>query len=547
MADAMQAILNLSALGVYMHGVFVSITLGLPLAMISFLYLYMKTGDETYMKATKLATVVLSINFALGAITGTLVEFGLLTVWPGTLLVVASTALAPLALELIAFTMEVALLILFIVTLGRVSAGKSIGILAAYWAFALFSGILITAVNSWQQAPWGVGPIAKALYPYMPEYGPLAMDAQKLVALKIIALASGESLQAILQGAGVAETIGIVLNDPFIILKSPYAWVSIAHNLLAAIIVGASIALLGWAYRYYATGNPYYIKLLAAIIVPLLALSLVQPTIVGHEMAVQVVKYNPTKWALIEGAEKTKYSPIKALLAYGDPNHPIYGLDHYAKQCEEYKVTVREVALSVGVDEKMLRDLGSKLGLQLDGRLDAVLNTQVRDLCLADLEKARERMDKVHYAYYLKIGSAVTGVIATVALAAMLVRIPVLSPIVSFAESIIYRLFSFVNRRSLVLLLAALIAFGFATTSVLGWYVREVGRKPWTVYGLVYPEEVVSVVDYATSPAFVAFAAFLILAINLSGVAALVFVASRADEISESVKKIIETIRSGAE
>ncbi|MEN2998967.1 MAG: cytochrome ubiquinol oxidase subunit I [Acidilobaceae archaeon] len=545
-ADPIQAVLNLSALGVYFHGVFVSITLGLPLVMMAFLYLYRKTGDETYMKATKIATMVLAINFALGAITGTLVEFGLLTVWPGTLIVVASTALAPLALELIAFTMEVALLILFIVTLGRVSAGRSMGILGAYWAFALFSGVLITAVNSWQQAPWGVGPIAKALYPFMPEYGSLAVDAQKLVALKILAIASGESLQAILQGAGVAETLGVVVSDPFVILKSSYAWVSIVHNLSAAVIVGASLALFAWAYRYYVTGNPYYLKLLAAIIVPLLVLALVQPTISGHSMAVEVVKYNPTKYAMIEGAEKTKYSPLKALLAYGDPNHPIYGFDHFAEQCEAYKLTVREVALSVGVDEKLLRELGSKLGLQLDGKLDAVLNTQVKDLCLADLEKAKERMAKVHYSYYLKIGSAVTGALATVVLAGMLVRIPVISPVSASVESIVYRLFKFMNRRSLVLFLAALIAFGFAATAVFGWYVREVGRKPWTVYGLVYPEEVVSIVEYATSPAFIAFAAFIILVIHLSGIAVLVFVATRADEISESVKKIIETIMSGA-
>ncbi|MCX8195691.1 MAG: cytochrome ubiquinol oxidase subunit I [Acidilobaceae archaeon] len=539
-ADYMQWVLNLSALGVYFHGIFVSITLGLPLAMMAFLYLYRKTGDEAYMKATKLATVVLSINFALGAINGTLVEFGLLTVWPGSLIVVASTALAPLALELIAFSMEVALLILFVVTLGKVSAGLSMGILGAYWAFALFSGLLITAVNSWQQAPWGTGPLAKALYPFMPEFGPLAVDAQKLVAVKIFALASGESLQTILQGAGVAEVVGIVVNDPYIILKSPYAWVSIAHNLLAAVIVGASIALFAWAYRYYVTGNQYYLKLLSAIIVPLLALALVQPTIVGHEMAVMAVNYNPTKWAMVEGAEKTKYSPIKALLAYGDPNHPIYGFDHFEKMCMEQKATVGEVALSVGLDEKTLRELGSRLGLQLDGSLEAVLKTPVRDVCLADLQKAKERLSKVHYAYYTKIGSAVSAVIATVALAAMLVRIPVVSPIVSFAESLASR---FVNRRALVLLLAAIIAIGFAATSALGWYVREVGRKPWTIYGLVYPEEIVSVVDYATSPAFIAFAAFIILAINMSGIAALIFVASRADEISEAVRRAIEAIK----
>ncbi|MEM1597444.1 MAG: cytochrome ubiquinol oxidase subunit I [Pyrobaculum sp.] len=47
---------------------------------------------------------VLAVNFALGAITGTLVEFGLVQIWPGVNLTTAT--IAPLVLELEAFVHE---------------------------------------------------------------------------------------------------------------------------------------------------------------------------------------------------------------------------------------------------------------------------------------------------------------------------------------------------------------------------------------------------------------------------------------------------------
>jgi len=109
----LQALLNLSALGIYFHAIYVSITLGFPVAIGIMLYLWSRTQDPLYLSAAKKMSWVLAVNFALGAITGTLVEFGLVQIWPGTLLAIATFAFTPLALELIAFIMEIALLILF--------------------------------------------------------------------------------------------------------------------------------------------------------------------------------------------------------------------------------------------------------------------------------------------------------------------------------------------------------------------------------------------------------------------------------------------------
>ncbi|MFZ8809235.1 MAG: cytochrome ubiquinol oxidase subunit I, partial [Pyrobaculum sp.] len=68
-------LLPLSALGIYLHGAYVSLTFGLPVAIGVMLWKYWKTGDKDYYKAARLMSAVLAVNFALGAINGTLVEF----------------------------------------------------------------------------------------------------------------------------------------------------------------------------------------------------------------------------------------------------------------------------------------------------------------------------------------------------------------------------------------------------------------------------------------------------------------------------------------
>jgi cytochrome d ubiquinol oxidase subunit I len=528
-------LLYLSALGVYLHALFVSLTLGLPLVILSLLLQYARTNNPVYLSGVKKVTAVLAVNFALGAITGTLVEFGLIQVWPGTILVIASFALTPLALELIAFSMEIVLLILFIVTLGRIKALYSIIIISLYWAFALFSGVLITAVNSWQMAPWGTGGIAQALYPFMPAYGPLYADAAKLVALKIILLASGSPLQEVLQVPEASSEIGIILTDPMIAFSNPYALVSIVHNLTAAIIIGSGVALAAWGYRYYKTGDRRYLQLIKAFAIPLFILILIQPTVSGHYMGTMVVQYNPTKFALIEGAEKTFHNPLIAFLAYGDPNHPIIGFDQFYAQCDSMKdVALKDLASSLGLSKDYILGLSNKLGISIDPKkLDQVLDTSVADVCRSDLDAALSRMSLVHYSYFTKIAFGIVAFMSAIAIMSILYDAPVLTRLTRR----ILRINSEDSERRWIFILASLILLGSVMSSALGWLVREVGRKPWTVYGLVYPSEVVSVSPVVYETSFVLFTAFIVLAVNLAGLFAIYIVATREFKFLDLLKK----------
>ena len=86
-----------------------------------------RAKNTTRLHGTLLA--VLGLNFALGAITGTLVEFGLVQAWPGSIFAIATFGLIPLTLELVAFIGEIVLLVMFIVTLGKVRPPVSLGII----------------------------------------------------------------------------------------------------------------------------------------------------------------------------------------------------------------------------------------------------------------------------------------------------------------------------------------------------------------------------------------------------------------------------------
>ncbi len=520
MNESVSTWLYISALGIYFHAIFVSITLGFPLVIIALLIKYWKSRDPYYLSVTRKLTFVLFVNFALGAVTGTLVEFGLVQIWPGTIIAIASFALAPLALELIAFAGEIVFLVLFAVTLGRIFIGYSIAIILVYWVFALFSGMLITAVNSWLIAPWGTGDIPKIIYPFLPSYGPLSTDPATLVALKILLLASGSPLQAVIQQAGVSETIGIILNDPLVAFITPYSVPSILHNLVAAIIIGSMIVVAAYGYRYYKTGDQRYLNLIKVVFVPVLILILIQPTVIGHFMGTAVVNYNPVKFALMERATVTYNNPLIALLAYGDPSHPIIGFDEFRKQCDaKGGLTLGELAKALKLTKASLLDLASKLNVKVDeGRLDAVLNTRISDVCKRDLDRAYSKMNVISVTYYVKILAGIIAFLSTIILASIVYDVKALSNLV--------RRFISPDRRWVFILTSATLV-GVVLSAILGWYVREVGRKPWTVYGLLYPEELISISHIAEQTLFQLIVVLVILVVGLGGIYAMYIVATR--------------------
>ena len=476
-ADALvQLLLFISALGIYIHAVFLTISLGFPWIIMALMYKWWRTGDRDYYDATRTVTAVLGLNFALGAITGTLVEFGLVQAWPGSIFVIATFGFLPLTLELVAFVGEIIFLIMFIVTLGRTRPVTSTAIMAAYAIMAIFSGAVITTLNSWLNVPWGTANLAENLYPFLPQYGPNAVDVAALVRLKVelvrSSLASGHPSQ-IIQDPTFARRVGMTLRDPFVAFSSPYAMASILHNVSAAIIVGMSFGLVGYAYRFFKTGNEKYVKIIRSFLPLLLIFLVLQPTVFADSMGKMVAANQPTKFALMEAAQTTTFNPLVSFLAYGDAQHPVAGFDSFKAACESNQ-------------GRTIGDLFSHLVPDLD--TEPLSSVALTDLCLTDLTKAEAWMSLVNTAYYTKLATGIVALLALIALIASVFRAGILSKVTN-------RILRPLSRKKVVLLLSLLVLLGSVSSAMLGWFVREGGRKPWTVYGLLYPTELVTPVS----------------------------------------------------
>ncbi|MEM0481287.1 MAG: cytochrome ubiquinol oxidase subunit I [Nitrososphaerota archaeon] len=317
----------------------------------------------------------------------------------------------------------------------------------------------------------------------------------------------------ILQNPAVAKAVGISLNDPYIALSSPYALASVLHNVTAAVIIGIALAAAALGYKHFKTGDPKYVKLLKSFIPILLVLLIIQPIVFGDNMGKAVASFMPTKFAMMEGAETTIQNPIVAFLAYGDPSRPIYGFDEFRRACEKHKdLTIADVVHAVVP--------GYKPGPSGDIRL--------LDLCLQDLAKAEARLSVINSAYYTKIAAGVMALVSVVALSGSIYNLGPISRVVRAIERSL-------GGKNLLFLLTLLTLLGSIFASALGWYVREVGRKPWTVYGLLYPEELVTPVAIST-PVMVAFTV-IFTATALGGIYGIYLVAARPLEFVKLLRR----------
>jgi cytochrome d ubiquinol oxidase subunit I len=140
-------------------------------------------------------------------------------------------------------------------------------------------------------------------------------------------------------------------------------------------------------------------------------------------------------------------------------------------------------------------------------------------------------------AYYTKIGGGVVAFVASIALAGLLFNVPVITPLVNLVLRPIKR------NETKTFILSSLIFIGVVLAAFFGWFIREVGRKPWTVYGLLYPEELVSISPIARETSFVAIATLIILGVNLGGLYAMYVVATKELRFLDLLKKGLGIVR----
>jgi cytochrome d ubiquinol oxidase subunit I len=444
--------LGLSALGIYIHAIAIAVSIGGGTALVVFEFLGIRFKEDEYIRVAKLLSRVIVVVFAFGAATGTLVEFGLVQLWNGIILAISSIAFIPLYMELLAFIIEGGLVIALLYTWDKFRNPWIHWLISlAYLIGALLSGALIMLVNSWLQVPWGTGDLIKSIYPWAPVYGPNVFNEEFLLEIKDIFLKSilvgstGASYVNPEIFSGLVEKYGPLVMDPWIAFYNPYAIISVVHQLVATMTVGVSWVLAGISYKMLRSGGEKYSK--AFKVVSILAGSLlILQGLNGHIMGENVLLYQPTKFAMIEGLVESGPSPLVGLTVYQDPGHIFMGFDKLIEMAENHPnpdVTLGGISL--------------------------------REIAIRDTQIALSKLRLVYPLYTIKISLAIIGGLVS---------------LLFIFQSIVLRRLRISDK--IIYYLGLLFGFLTPTISALGWAVREIGRKPWTVYGLLYPEELIS-------------------------------------------------------
>ena len=381
----------LSAFGIYGHGVLLGPVLGVPWIIVAAEILWIR-GNSRYKELAFSWTKALAILFGTGAASGTLMEFGLFTVWPEFIRLGGLYLFYPFFLEVFAFLAEVTLIVLYWASWSKLAGTwthVAIGIGVAVGSN--ISGFLISSVNVFMQ------------YPML-----------------------GAS---IVNGQLQVDVMHAFLNEASVI--------ACTHAILGAWVYAFGIVMGLYAYRLLrGIGNKE--TNWAAFKLTSLAFAIPIPVIafLGDLQGKLLAKYTPATLAALEGAYETIPSGFPNFLAYGDWNTPIIGLIHYP----------------VDFQHPLL-----------------------------------------YLQWYSKIGlSVVMGLIALF-IALKVIRGKTIS--------------------RTWLSLAILDAFLAIVVNILGWYVKEVGRQPWVIYGLVKVSDILSPTFAITPSVMAAVLGMLVLAI----------------------------------
>ncbi len=475
----------LSIIGIELHWIILQYVLGLPLVILIALLIHKVSKNNSWLKLARASSKALGIIFAVGAASGTASEFGLVVIWPNVLEAAGRYIYFPLYMEIFAFLIEIIFIYLLIFGWNKLSVNGKIVVAFLALFGAWFSASMIVSVNSYMVAPTGIAPafsqqsgwlydkgfpkvllivpkdmvnaldIVKLQSLGMDIIGPMGEGVAVYMPSKVVArLAaeawSGKTIQESVLTAVIKPEVLPGLNkvlvkdlvDAILVktvrtvgytsvaFQSPVYLGSILHAFGAALVVtgftisGAYALLLMLTKR----NSEYYRNCLKfGILFSLVAIA-VQGTLIGHMIGEEIATYNPEKLAAMEGTSNSVINIPRALGIEGLMKIIIYGNPN--ANLPDYD--------SIPADYCSL----SGIPAISDCRPPII----------------------IHYIYYLKIGiSILLGLIALVSVVLIYMK----------------------RNLGFLLYLIAISPVVAQLVSFLGWGTREMGRKPWTIYGIM--------------------------------------------------------------
>ncbi len=433
----------MTILGIYVHGFFLLMAVGLPYLVLTYEFLGIRKKDRDYLNAARRLSAVWGISFAIGAATGTLVEFGLVQIWSGTLVAIGSFFFAPMTLELYAFMVEVVFVVVYLFTWNiekptwwHFSAGLILLIASNLSAY------LILAANSFMNVPWGTGNLVSKILPWMPALGGNYVNQTALSNLYIELQNKGTL--ALVQYS-LENQIGIILYNPMVPLENPDLYATFLHTVLATIIIASFEVSAFLALDYIKRKNERNFRMkLIKISYGVGSVASILMAFSGDFMGRMVYQYNVLKFVAFEGLGKNGgKDPIMGLLLYGDPNHTFKGFNYYMSFANN-SIDPNAVISSITAAESF-----------------------------------------ASWGYYVYWSMVISGIIL------FIFAIIYFASYSRYLGNIFKRIFRFSIQDFIVYSSFIAPILGLVAASA-GWAVREAGRHPWAIYGLIQYWQVIT-------------------------------------------------------
>lgn len=255
------------------HFFFVPLTLGLSVLVAIMETLYVSSGDETYKRMAMFWGKLFLINFAMGVVTGIVMEFQFGMNWSEYSRFVGDIFGAPLAIEaLLAFFLESVFLGVWIFGWDKLSKGAH---LASIWLVALgsnISALWILVANSFMQHPVG----------YTIENG------------------------------------RAVMTDFWALLANPYLWTQFPHTVLSGFTTGAFFVIGISAYHLVRRRDLDFFRRSFQIASWFGMVAIILVILVGHSQGQRMVQVQPMKMAAAEALWESEDPASFSLFTIGD-------------------------------------------------------------------------------------------------------------------------------------------------------------------------------------------------------------------------------------
>ncbi len=448
--------LQFAATALY-HFLFVPLTLGMSFLLAAMETVYVTTGRPIYRQMAMFWGRLFMINFALGVATGLTMEFQFGTNWSFYSSFVGDIFGAPLAIEgLMAFFMESTFIGLMVFGWHRLSKGQH---LAVTWLVALasnLSALWILVANGFMQDPQGAA------------FDPTTMRMH---------LTSFQDL-----------------------IFSPDAQSKFVHTSIAGYVTGAIFVAGVSAYYLLRKRHVDLAKRSFRMAVLFGVLATIGVVTLGDALGFVDAKAQPTKLAAMEGLWKTEEAPLPLnLIAFPSQakqrNYGAVQIPAVLSLLETHSLYGTVPAIDA-LERQAARQVED--GIPAVQALEALSRNPQDPAALAQFDAHREDLGYgflvQRYAPDLarvtpaEIRQAAKDSIPPVAAVFWSFRVMVglgLAMLAFFVLATLYSLRNRVQEKTWLLKLALwMIPLPFLADEA-GWLVAELGRQPWTVYGVL--------------------------------------------------------------